>query len=441
MRADERTRCNSHGPFIELYRERSATRTLLFELGAWKADQDTLEGTASRICSSDHSGRSSVFGLEPAAAVAAQQHAERKSRSPSRPRLIDLTVGRMRSRASFVQCSQVTISEIERNALEGTIEWFRSRPEVARVRAEYHRVGRAIEVTRHTFHLNQDIQAFEARERWGLSIEFDLQRRGNATQMLERSCGGTDDSFSASLAAFQTELINEWPRLLDSAPVVRPSVTDSFVCFSADAAAALFHEAIGHALEARISVDATVEGRIGRSIAPIWLSVIDDASQPALFGSHRKDDAGRFTGPVPLIESGILVGLLASTDDAVRLGQGAAACTRRESFRHAPSSRMSNLIVSSGTSDPESLISHPERDEFCLKVIEGWQMERGRPVGRIEPLEVVGRISRFPNCILALGSDHHTCSAYCNSAGSMVPVSYSAPTTLCGPLEIRRAAD
>ena len=117
----------------------------------------------------------------------------------------------------------------------------------------------------------------------------------------------------------------------------------------------MFHEACGHSLEASsvakgISV---FSNRIGEKIASDVVTLVDDGSITNSWGSLGVDDEGTVTKKNVLIENGVLKGYMIDRLNARRMNMAPTGSGRRESYRFAPTSRMTNTYIDKGNSTKE----------------------------------------------------------------------------------------
>ena len=119
----------------------------------------------------------------------------------------------------------------------------------------------------------------------------------------------------------------------------------------------IFHEACGHALEATsVADDASVfTGKLGEAIAAPCVSAVDDGSIANEWGSARYDDEARPTRRNQLIKDGVLTSYLVDRLGQAKMGIPANGCGRRESYKYAPTSRMSNTFIEPGQYSLEQL--------------------------------------------------------------------------------------
>lgn len=117
-----------------------------------------------------------------------------------------------------------------------------------------------------------------------------------------------------------------------------------------EAGGTMVHEACGHSLEADFIYKGTSNlfDKVGQKVASEKISVIDDPTIPALYGSYKYDDEGVRSRKNVLIEQGILKGFMSDRVSAEMLGGISSGNGRRESFRSKPVPRMSNTYIENG---------------------------------------------------------------------------------------------
>ena len=125
----------------------------------------------------------------------------------------------------------------------------------------------------------------------------------------------------------------------------------------------IFHEACGHSLEATSVAKKTsvFADKLGQQIASELVTAYDDGTIPNAWGSANIDDEGTPTQRTLLIEKGILKGYLVDKLNGRRMGMPSTGSGRRQSYRYAPTSRMSNTFIAAGNSTPEDHRQHRVR--------------------------------------------------------------------------------
>jgi TldD protein len=170
----------------------------------------------------------------------------------------------------------------------------------------------------------------------------------------------------------------------------------------------LFHEAVGHGLEADGIQRETsfYTGKVGQRGGSDLVTLVDDATVPNLRGSFNVDDEGTPAQRKVLIEKGILGGymfdiLTARQLDAVSTGNG-----RRQSFRHYPLVRMTNTYVLNDGSKPEEIFAATKNGlyakafvggvvdttsgSFSFTVREGYLIEHGEVTTPVRGATLIG---------------------------------------------------
>ena len=114
----------------------------------------------------------------------------------------------------------------------------------------------------------------------------------------------------------------------------------------------LFHEAVGHPLEADIvDKEASVyRGRVGERLASEIVNGVDDATVPNAWGSFSFDDEGAPAQRTVLFEDGVLRGWLYDRLRADKDGVPSSGNGRRQSYAHPPIPRMTNTYILNGSS-------------------------------------------------------------------------------------------
>jgi hypothetical protein len=152
-----------------------------------------------------------------------------------------------------------------------------------------------------------------------------------------------------------------WPRmrlvlelaLMARAPVAHELPARLPVVFGHGTAGILFHEVLGHPLEADIVRGTTYWKRIGEAMGPAFLTVADDPLLQGLPGSRRVDDEGVPAARRVLMERGVLKDLLCDLRGSDRLFLR-PGCARVSSIVDPPVPRISNTVLDPDPSSPVS---------------------------------------------------------------------------------------
>lgn len=121
----------------------------------------------------------------------------------------------------------------------------------------------------------------------------------------------------------------------------------------------IFHEACGHGLEATSVAkgNSVYAGKLGQQIASEIVSAVDDGTVLNEWGSSSFDDEGTPTSRNLLIENGILKNYMVDKLNGRRMEMAPTGSSRRESYKYAPTSRMTNTYILNGNSKFEDMIS------------------------------------------------------------------------------------
>jgi TldD protein len=208
----------------------------------------------------------------------------------------------------------------------------------------------------------------------------------------------------------------------------------------------LFHEAVGHPLEADIvDKEASVyRGRTGEHLAAGILSGVDDATVPNAWGSFSFDDEGTPAQRTVLFTDGILEGWLYDRLRAEKEGVASSGNGRRQSYAHPPIPRMSNTYILDGTSTPEELLSdtdrgvfvtalaggqtNPATGDFVFGCSEAFLIEGGRVTSPVRGANLIGRAIEVMSAVDGIAADFDIWPGVCGKDGQSVPVGSGSPT-------------
>ena len=209
----------------------------------------------------------------------------------------------------------------------------------------------------------------------------------------------------------------------------------------------IFHEACGHQLEAtsvakKLSV---FTGKIGEYIASPLVTAYDDGTLNNEWGSNNIDDEGYQCKKNLLIDKGILKGYLVDPFNTRRMpGFEANGCSRRESYKNEPTSRMSNTYIAAGKSTPEEIIQNtklaiyavgfnggsvnPSTGDFNFGCNEAYLVKDGKIVMPLRGATLIGNAKDILKNIDMVGNDVALGQGMCGSASGSIPVNVGEPT-------------
>jgi len=207
---------------------------------------------------------------------------------------------------------------------------------------------------------------------------------------------------------------------------------------------AVFHECLGHPLEARHR-EGAFRDKLGVRLTSVPLTVIDDATIAGFGGSYAFDDEGTQSTRTLLIEEGVLKGFLYDRLYAERYNAKTTGNGRRMSFRFRPIPRMSNLMIKPGEASFDDLVkdtkegilalatlgggrSFVNEGKFLLPFYGAFHIENGKITDPLQPFVYQGNILRTLENIDALGNDYIQSTTGRCGLDQIITVTYSGPS-------------
>jgi len=209
----------------------------------------------------------------------------------------------------------------------------------------------------------------------------------------------------------------------------------------------LFHEAVGHGLEADlVAKQASVyAGKLGELVASPLVTVVDDGTIAGEWGTRAFDDEGHATQRNVLIEDGVLTDYMWDYLRARKEGRPYRGNGRRESYMHLPMVRMTNTFVLDGTDDPDEIIRSTDHGvyvaqlgggsvntasgDYVFGMVEAYLIEHGEITEPIREGNLIGNGPQTLRDIDLLGNDFAMgYPGTCGKDGQGVPVGTGQPT-------------
>lgn len=208
----------------------------------------------------------------------------------------------------------------------------------------------------------------------------------------------------------------------------------------------IFHEACGHSLEATSVAKghSVFTGKIGQQIASPILTAIDDGTISNEWGSLTVDDEGNKTRRNVLIENGILKGYMIDKLNGRRMGMEATGSSRRQNYKFAPTSRMTNTFIAPGKSTFEEIIGatsegiyakhmgggsvNPVTGEFNFSVLEGYLIKNGKIDKPVRGATLIGKGEQVLMNIDMIGNNLSMGQGMCGSISGSIPTNVGQPT-------------
>lgn len=218
----------------------------------------------------------------------------------------------------------------------------------------------------------------------------------------------------------------------------------------------LLHEAIGHGMEADfnrkgISVYAD---KMGKKIAPEFVTIVDDGTNPYERGSINIDDEGLSSKRTVLVENGRLASYMHDRISAAHYKIEPTSNGRRECYRYPPVPRMRNTYMMDGPHDPEEIIKSVRKGilaetftngqvrigsgDFSFYLKNGYLIEDGKVTRPVKDANLIGFGPEVLEKVEMVGNDLKMSegASTCGKDGQSVPVGMGLPTTKCGGISV-----
>ncbi|MGM8216000.1 TldD/PmbA family protein [Bacillaceae bacterium W0354] len=207
----------------------------------------------------------------------------------------------------------------------------------------------------------------------------------------------------------------------------------------------IFHEACGHGLEATSVAKgkSVFANRIGERVAPDIVTYIDDGTIENEWGSINIDDEGEKSRKNVLIENGILKGYLIDKLNSRIMGMDSTGSGRRESYRFAPTSRMTNTYIAPGKSTPEEIISNteygiyakymgggqvnPATGDYNFAINEAYIVKNGKIDKPVRGATLIGNGPQSLQKVDMVGNNLGHGAGMCGSLSGSIPVNVGQP--------------
>jgi len=207
----------------------------------------------------------------------------------------------------------------------------------------------------------------------------------------------------------------------------------------------VFHEACAHSLEATsVAKKASVfTDRLGEEIASPLVTAIDDGTLPNEWGSMHIDDEGAPAKRNVLIEKGVLKSYLVDYLNGLKMGMPSTSSGRRESYKFAPTSRMTNTYIEGGDSTPEAVIAdteyglyakkmgggsvQPATGEFNFAVQEAYLIRNGKIAEPVRGATLIGKGAEILPLIDKVANNLEQAQGVCGSVSGAVPTNVGQP--------------
>ncbi len=208
----------------------------------------------------------------------------------------------------------------------------------------------------------------------------------------------------------------------------------------------IFHEACGHGLEATsvAKKSSVFTDKLGEQIASTKVTAIDDGTIPNAWGSLNIDDEGHKTQKNVLIKDGILNSYLIDKHNGKKMGMASTGSGRRESYKFAPTSRMSNTYIDKGTDKIDDMFASveyglyakkmgggsvsPATGEFNFAVREGYMIRNGKIAEPVRGATLIGKGQDVLFDIDMVSDNLKLEEGNCGSISGTIPTTVGQPT-------------
>lgn len=207
----------------------------------------------------------------------------------------------------------------------------------------------------------------------------------------------------------------------------------------------IFHEACGHSLEATSVAkgNSVFSGKLGEQIASSKVTAIDDGTLANHWGSGNIDDEGNLTQKNTLIKNGILNSYMIDKLNGRRMNMQATGSSRRQSYKYAPTSRMTNTYIAAGEDKEADIIKsidnglyakkmgggsvNPVTGEFNFAVAEGYLVKNGEIKEPVRGASLIGKGSEVLMNIDMVSDNLKQAQGMCGSSSGSIPTNVGQP--------------
>jgi TldD protein len=214
----------------------------------------------------------------------------------------------------------------------------------------------------------------------------------------------------------------------------------------------IFHEACGHGLETTsVAKGSSVFcEKLNTRIANECVTAVDDGTIQSKWGSLTIDDEGAKTQKNILIEKGILKSYIVDYLGSLQTGYGRTHSGRRESYKFAPTSRMTNTFIAAGNDSFEEMVRdidfgllaknmgggsvNPTTGDYNFQVRDAFVIRNGRIEEMVKGACLIGRGIDTLERITKVSNDFKLQIGMCGSVSGYVPTTVGQAQILVSKL-------
>jgi TldD protein len=430
------------GAFAELFAEERTTTSIRLDDGRVEELTSGLDrGAGVRVAQGTTYGYAYSNRLDRQSLLAAAEAAAAALRGDAPGNVVDLTE-RQGAGANHAERPAADVPAATK------VGWLREVDEVAR--------GVSPEVIQVTGVYGDSLQRRLIAASDGRWIEEDRPRIRLVAQVVARRGDVIQTGWDGPAACAGVEFLDAHPPRVTAEKAATRAVTmlgsipapagEMPVVLVNGCGGVLFHEAVGHPLEAdAVDKEASVYlGKVGERCASELLNGVDDATIPNGWGSYDFDDEGEPSARTVLFTEGVLEGFLYDRLRAEKVGMASTGNGRRESYASPPIPRMTNTNILPGDSDPADIVRstehgvyvtalgggqvNPASGDFVFGVSEGFLIEHGEVTTPVRGANLIGRAIEVMSAVDAVGSDFESWEGVCGKDGQGAPVGSGSPT-------------
>ncbi len=210
--------------------------------------------------------------------------------------------------------------------------------------------------------------------------------------------------------------------------------------------AVIFHEAVGHALEATTVADklSVVSNKYNKKIATDKVTLIDDGTLENLWGTTYYDDEGNKTKRNILIDKGILTSYLIDELNSKKMKMPITGSGRRQNYKFIPTSRMNNTYLMPGNDSIDDMIKSikyglyakemgggsvdPVTGDFNFTVEEGYIIRNGKICEIVKLVSLIGNTLDILKQVEMVSDNLSFGEGFCGSISGLVNTTIGEPT-------------
>ena len=218
------------------------------------------------------------------------------------------------------------------------------------------------------------------------------------------------------------------------------------VILQSGSAALFFHECCGHPLEIQNAANknSIFYNRIGTRISNECITLIDNGSLKDLWGTILYDDEGNRAKENVLIQDGVLVSYLSDLIYGYKFGAKPTSTTRRQSYKHIPSARMTNTFLAKGNCKETDIIDNtksgliihsfhlgnvnPVTGDFRVNIVSGSFISNGIIGDTFYGGVIYANALEILSHIDMVADDVKFTNGFCLASSGRIPVSGGQPT-------------